>query len=66
MTSAASLLVASPVLTRPTNSLANLVMLPTQGMNGREAINLGMASSCKPNCTKLHCVRAAHLGVRPL
>ena len=35
MTSAASLLVASPVLTRPTNSLANLVMLPTQGMNGR-------------------------------
>src|ERR1022692_3191664 len=41
---------ASPVLTRPTNSSATLVMLPTQGMTVGEAINLGMASSCKAAC----------------
>src|SRR5664280_2275052 len=42
---------ASPVLTRPTNSSARLGMLPTQGMMVGEAINLGIASSCKTNST---------------
>ena len=44
---------ALPVLTRPTNSLPDLDMLPTQGMMVGETINLGMASSCKTDCTAL-------------
>src|ERR1039458_2372328 len=44
---------ASPVLTRPTNSSATLAMLPTQGMMVGEAINLGMVFSWNTNCTAL-------------
>src|ERR1035438_5253051 len=44
---------ASPVLTRPTNSLARLGMLPTQAMMVGEAINLGITSSWKTNSTRV-------------
>src|ERR1035438_8927085 len=62
---------ASPVLSKPTNSLARLMMLPTQGMRVGEAINLGMASSCKTNCTFSwrgatgNSVRKLYLAVHP-
>src|ERR1017187_3329897 len=51
---------ASPVLTRPTNSLARLGMLPTQAMTAGEAINLGITSSWKTNSTPVPCRAARH------
>src|ERR1017187_1158972 len=69
---------SSPVLTRPTNSSATLVMLPTQGMVVGEAISLGMASSCKIasgtsdsmllariDCTRNRAYRIWFLAMRP-